>query len=115
MSCDVCPLVLQDPSGKKKQQGVYIGTVHSAKGLEWDAVWVLRTHYTSWKGIHGDELPWTYRPRSDAPPLPIAPHPYLPEVLDELTVLPPALHVLKPCAQMLHNMSPFRLASAWSC
>lgn len=83
---------LQDSSVKQQQQGVYIGTIHSAKGLEWDAVWVMRTHYTNrYTGAHSDELPWAHRPPTDLPPPPIYPHPYLPHISIELAVCPNAL------------------------
>ncbi|KAK9791159.1 hypothetical protein WJX73_008255 [Symbiochloris irregularis] len=62
---------------RQKQQGVYIGTVHSAKGLEWDAVWV-RSH----EGF--GELPFPYREPQDLPPPPVVSHPHLVHVSNRL-------------------------------
>ncbi|KAK9791146.1 hypothetical protein WJX73_001259 [Symbiochloris irregularis] len=74
-----CALDTPDPcdAKSKQQQGVYIGTVHSAKGLEWDAVWV-RAH----QGFC--ELPPPYQRPKDEPPSPIAAHPYLRNASEEI-------------------------------
>ncbi|KAK9791160.1 hypothetical protein WJX73_010433 [Symbiochloris irregularis] len=75
-----CALDAPDPREGKQQQGVYIGTVHSAKGLEWDAVWV-RSH----EG--GGDLPFPYRDPGSLPPMPPAPtadHPYLQSIRKHL-------------------------------
>ncbi|KAK9791154.1 hypothetical protein WJX73_006138 [Symbiochloris irregularis] len=74
-----CALDALDLQTSKKQQGVYIGTVHSAKGLEWDAVWV-RSH-----GNLSAELPFHYQDPGDLPPAPTAEHPYVSNIRKRLT------------------------------